>query len=386
MRPLTTSMPKVMLKVANKPILEYAVEALRQVGIRDMIMVVGYKKENIMSYFQDGKKWDVRIRYATEKKQLGTTHAVAQAEGMVDGPFLVYPGDNIIDPEALSLFLEKTEKMESALLVVQSARPAKYGMVITSGDRISGIRRDVEPKIGNLISTGIYRFTPKIFKSIKAEGKRGVHALTDFTMARMEKGQPMGAVVAPGRWMDAVHPWDLIAACESALAKVETKLQGTVSQKATIRGPVSIGEGALIREGCYIQGPVIIGRGCEIGPHVVITPATAIGDNVRIDPYVKIEQSVIMDDVAIGPFSSINHSVIAPGVVIEGHFSTVVGSCDVRSVHGYQKVEMMGAVIGEDTHIGAQTATLPGAIVGANCSVEPFHRLSGNIQNGSKVV
>lgn len=386
MRPLTHSMPKVMLRVANKPILEYVIESLVKQGIDDIVMVVGYKKEQIMTYFEDGKKWGVRIRYAIEGKQLGTAHALSKAKGMVDGPFIVYPGDNIIDQEALSLFLEKSPKDGSSLLVVPSARPAKYGVVVTSGNRIEGIRTDLEARVGNIISTGIYHFTPEIFSMAEEALKEGVYTLTDLTLRLIKGGKKIDAVVAPGRWIDAVHPWDLLDACETSMCSHGGKLAGTISQKSTIIGAVSVGEDTIIREGCYIEGPVIIGRGCEIGPNVVITPSTSIGDNVKIEPYVKIEQSIIMDDVSIGPFSCISHSVIASGVVIEGHFATAVGNCHVETPHGFKEVDEIGAIIGEDTVIGFQTSTLPGTVVGANCRIDAFKRISGNIPNDSRMV
>lgn len=386
MRPLTTSMPKVMLRVANKPILEHALESLIKAGIRDVIIVVGYKKEQIMSYFEDGNKWGANIRYAFEEKQLGTAHALSKVAGMVQGPFLVYPGDNIIGSDAIKHFLDKTSKDGESLLVVESARPAKYGYVVASGNHIQGIEYGLEPAVGNLISTGIYYFQQDIFDIIEEAAKNGMHFLTDVALSIIEKRKTLEGIAAPGRWMDTVHPWDMLDANENALSDMEIKTQGSISQKATIKGPVSVGEGSVIREGCYIQGPVIIGAGCEIGPNVVITPSTTIGDNVKIEAYTKIEQSVIMDDASIGVFSNINHTVIGQGVTIGGHFTTLVGKCDIKTLQGYHKMDHMGSIIGDDTTISPHVACLPGAIIGADCEIGPFNKIDGALPNESKVV
>ena len=107
LRPLTFSRSKGMIPVGNLPILEYVIKALSSNGIRDIILVVGYKKERIMSYFGDGKQFRVKIKYVVQKKPLGTAHALRQAESMIDSRFLVLPGDNIIYPEGLSKLLKR---------------------------------------------------------------------------------------------------------------------------------------------------------------------------------------------------------------------------------------------------------------------------------------
>ena len=107
LRPFTANKPKVMIKVANKPILEFVIEALREVGILDVIIVVGYKKSRIIDYFENGSKWGVKIEYAIQHQQLGTAHALKQAEKYIkDDKFLVLAGDNIIDPETIKRIRE----------------------------------------------------------------------------------------------------------------------------------------------------------------------------------------------------------------------------------------------------------------------------------------
>ncbi len=99
MRPFTRGQPKVMLSIGNKPILEYLINALAKNGIRDLIMVVGYRKERIMSYFGDGKDWKVNIKYVHQEKQLGTANALKTAEKDLKNEknFLLVAGDNIVD-------------------------------------------------------------------------------------------------------------------------------------------------------------------------------------------------------------------------------------------------------------------------------------------------
>ena len=97
LKPFTATRPKVMIPVGNKPILEYVINALQASGIIDIVMIVGYKREKIMDYFQDGHKWGVNITYLEQFQQLGTAHALKQASHIIKDHFLVINGDTVID-------------------------------------------------------------------------------------------------------------------------------------------------------------------------------------------------------------------------------------------------------------------------------------------------
>src|SRR2546426_11076261 len=97
MGPFTSSVPKVMSPVGNRPLLEYVVQALAENGVRDLIFVVGYRRERIQSHFQDGKSFGTHITYVTQTKQLGTAHAIWEARGHLEDPFIVLNGSNMVD-------------------------------------------------------------------------------------------------------------------------------------------------------------------------------------------------------------------------------------------------------------------------------------------------
>ncbi len=98
-RPLTYTKPKVMLPIANKPILEHLIVELRKAGIKDIILVVGYKDEVIRNHFKDGSDWDVNITYVSQKVQMGTADALKSAMHLIDDEFIVLNGDNIVSYE-----------------------------------------------------------------------------------------------------------------------------------------------------------------------------------------------------------------------------------------------------------------------------------------------
>jgi len=126
LRPFTVLKPKVMIPIANKPILQYVVEALAANGVRHIAMVVGYKKEQDQDYFGSGEKLGVEIDYIVQKQQLGTAHALLQARDMVGDGFLVLPGDNIIEANTITRLVEAKP---SIILVKKQANISKYGVV-----------------------------------------------------------------------------------------------------------------------------------------------------------------------------------------------------------------------------------------------------------------
>ena len=104
LRPFTVNRPKVMLSIGDKPILEYVIEALAENGIRSIVLIVGYKKEQIFDYLGSGEQLGVEITYITQERQLGTAHALFQAKAVTDTEFLVLPGDNLINASTIAQF------------------------------------------------------------------------------------------------------------------------------------------------------------------------------------------------------------------------------------------------------------------------------------------
>lgn len=384
LRPFTVSRPKVMIPIANRPIIEYAVEALSQNGISDIVFIVGYKKESIMSYFEEGKKFGVNIRYVTQPKPLGTAHALLQAKKEIESEFLVLPGDNLIDPKEVSKLLDAKEK--NSLLIAESEIPSKYGVVFLERGTVTKIVEKPEEKLSNLISTGIHRFTPEVFDVIETVGKEGKHDLTAVVEYMIEKGEKISGIRGIGKWVDAVYPWDIIHVNASAITDAAQGTAGNIEEGVVIKGQVFIGEESVVRSGSYITGPVVIGKGCDIGPNVCIFPSTSIGDNVSVQPFTLIRHSVLMNDVQIGSSSTISNSVIGEGVRIGSHFVANNGKAVVKIESGYHTVNDIGAIIGEDSDIGDQVVARSGVIVGARCKVSSSKSLEGSIPNKGIVV
>jgi glucose-1-phosphate thymidylyltransferase len=381
--PFTYSKPKVMIPVANKPILEYVVRSLVSNGIDDMIIVVGYKKERIMTHFEDGSDYGAHIEYAVQKKQLGTAHALLSVSKMVKGDFVVLPGDNVIDSQVVGDLLSRDEC--PCALITESETPSKYGVVQMHSGKIAAIMEKPEEMISNLISTGIYRMSSDVFRRIRSHSRKGVHDLTSV-VRDLSSDVDVHAVHTGGHWIDAVYPWDILRVNETVLRDIGGEKSGKVERNVTLRGPVLIGEGSLLRSGSYVQGPVVIGRGCEIGPGAVIYPSTSLGDNVRVSANSIMEESVVMSDATIGPGSHISHCVIGEGAFLRSRFSSSSSTATIEVEGDFHKVHDIGSFLGEDVLCEDGVVASPGSVVGAKSRVSAVKVLRGTIPDKSLVV
>jgi UDP-N-acetylglucosamine diphosphorylase/glucosamine-1-phosphate N-acetyltransferase len=382
LRPFTETMPKVMLPVANKPLLEHLFDAVKKCGIEEIIVVVGYKKEVIMEYFKDYK--DIKLTYVTQEKQLGTAHALLQAKKHIKDSFIVLAGDNIIDPSSITKLMKDTS--EYSLLIKEHPQTSKYGVVFIDHRNISRIVEKPKEDVGKYISTGIYKLPSSVFADIEQCFSKGVYALSSVIQTLVEKGKHINTILATS-WMDIVYPWDLISVNETMIQTINQSTSGIIEKNVTIKGPVSIGKDTKIYAGCYIVGPVVIGESCEIGPHACIFPSTSIGNNTVVHPFSEIRSSVIMEDVHISSSSHISHSVIGKGCIIGDGFSTITGKTMIEIDDEYKKLETpIGAMVGEDCIFESHVVVDPGRIIGRKCKISPMRHIIKNIPSESKVM
>ncbi len=388
-RPLTLTRSKVMLPVANKPILEYIIRALAENDIKDIILVVGYKKERIMDYFGNGIDFGVSISYVEQSAQLGTAHAVKLAEPMIDEKFLVLNGDNLIDGNTISDLLAASSG-DAALLTVVREQTTGYGVVLQDRGRISRIIEKPREKISHLVNTGIYMFSPSAFDEIDRTpiSETGEHAITDTIQRIIDSGSIVTHVTTHSTWIDAVHSWDLLKANGLLLGKYDSmEVAGKVEKGAVIAGNVSVGENSIIRSGSYIIGPVVIGKNCDIGPNTTILPSTAIGDNCRIGSFTEVENSIIMYDVRIGAGSYISNSIIGAHNIIGAHFAVEVGKDLKIEMKGIlHHADELGTVIGDSNTLGIGVLVRAGKTIATGCSVDSGVTISRDIPQDSSVL
>lgn len=377
LRPLTVLKPKVMIPIADKPILQYVVEALAVNGVRHIIMVVGYRKEQVQDYFGSGEKLGVEIDYIVQKQQLGTAHALMHAKDAVADRFLVLPGDNIIKSDTIAPLVEAKP---SIILVKKQENVSKYGVVTARKGTVEEIVEKPQEATSNLVNTGIYSLDRGMFEFVEEEVE-----LPMVLNSMIARGYEIAAQETDGIWLDAVYPWDILRLNDIALGAVSLSTAGTVEKGVTMKGAVSIGKGTVIRAGSYLVGPLIIGENAEIGPHACIFPATSIGDQVTISPFSQIRNSAIGNGVHIGPGSILEDSIVDRGSVLGGHFTAFSAGAVIEVEGEYHNVHT-GTVVGEHCAIEENVTARPGVILGNHSRVSALKLLSGKIPDGSLVV
>ena len=377
LRPFTVTKPKVMLSIADKPILHYVIESLAKNGIRHIVLVVGYKREQIFDYIGSGEQLGVDVSYVTQERQVGTAHALAQAKTVIADDFLVLPGDNLIEADTIARFVAAKPH---SVLVKRVDNPVRYGVVTVE----EGVVRDIieKPKeaAGNIVNTGIYAFTTEIFDFVEAELD-----IPDVLNKMLAQGYTINAQETGGTWLDVVYPWDILGLNDAVLGQTQANLSGTIETGVSVKGLVSVGEDTVVRSNSYIVGPVVIGRNCDIGPNVCILSATSIGSNVVISSFSEIKNSVIGDDINIGPGCIIQDSIIDKGCIIKGHFTACSSEVDVRVNDEHHPVSV-GAMLGEGCSLGNGVVAQPGVIIGNHSQVQALKLISGRLPDWSLVV
>ena len=308
LRPLTHTGPKQLIPIANKPVIDYAIEDLRDAGITDIGIILGTNMPGkIKDALGDGSKFGVQITYIMQGEPKGLAHAAATAKEFVgDESFVMYLGDNILK-SGIEEFVEGFEESDfsSRLLLQEVEDPRQFGVAELNNDGkiINLVEKPEHPK-SNLALVGIYLFKNNIFEAIdKIEPSwRDELEITDAIQQLIDEGYNVDSFVVQGWWKDTGKPEDVLDANQLILETISSDIKATVEDNVKIKGNVIIGEGSVIREGSYIKGPAIIGENCDIKGYV--GPYTSIGDNTKlieseIDSSIIIGNSIIQSDKRI---------------------------------------------------------------------------------------
>jgi glucose-1-phosphate thymidylyltransferase len=318
LRPLTFTQAKQLVPVANKPVLFYGIEALKEAGIEDIGIVVGDTKEEIKNAVGDGGEWGVRVTYIEQDAPLGLAHAVKISEDFLVGePFVMYLGDNILKRGIKPLVDEFIEKKPNAIiLLTEVPNPQMFGVAeLKEGKVIRLVEKPKEP-MSNLALVGVYMFDGNIFEAVNAikPSWRDELEITDAIQYLIEHDYEVFPHKVTGWWKDTGKIEDILEANRLILESIQRKNQGEVDKNSKINGQVVLEKGAKVKNS-IIRGPAIIGEDTEIlGSY--IGPFTSIQKNCKI-VNTEIEHSIILEESLIRDVGSrIDESLIGRGVKI----------------------------------------------------------------------
>jgi len=377
MRPLTAHRPKVMLPLANRPMLEHLIVAARDAGIREFILVVGYGEREVREYFSDGSAWGVSIRYSLQKHQFGTADALNATRDFVSGTFLVMNGDMMVPVDDIRSMIRKSAP---CMGVYHTDHPERYGVVALEGDLVSDLVEKSPSPRSTLINAGLYLFTDEIFGVLDkiSLSSRGEYELTD-ALAEYIQEKCLTAYTL-SEWLDVGSPWDLLEANARLMGRMISRTEGTIEKGVVVSGPLSVGKGTVIKSGTYIEGPCIIGENARIGPHAYIRGSTTIGDDCHIGHATEIKNSLIMHGTKIPHFNYVGDSIVGS----DCNFGAGTKIANLRHDHGPVKAcgkntgrEKFGAVIGDNVRFGINCSVNTGAVIGSGAQFAPHTFIEG---------
>ncbi len=340
LRPITHTQNKHLIPIANKPILQYALDAVSSSGIVDIGIIVGEDNgHEVQRAFGDGSAQGLNISYIWQEAPLGLAHAVKISQEFIgDSSFVFYLGDNIV-VGGVDRFIEtfRESDLDCYLTLARVRDPERFGVPeFDAAGRIIGVEEKPRVPKSPFAVSGIYLYGPAIFEAVNAiaPSKRGELEISDAHDYLLKHGFKVGHGEITGWWKDTGMPIDLLEANRLVLGKMEEQIDGLVDSESDIAGTVVIEEGAEVI-GSRVRGPAIIGRGARVVDSY-IGPYSSIGAGSILESC-EIEYSILMERVAVRSVD----------VRIEG---SILGN-DVEICRGQGKPKVQRFVLGEHSRV-----------------------------------
>jgi glucose-1-phosphate thymidylyltransferase len=318
LRPITYTSAKQLVPVANKPILFYGLEQIREAGVTDVGIIVGETGDEIRAAVGDGSELGIRATFIEQDAPLGLAHAVLTAESFLgDDDFVMFLGDNLIEGGITELVADFERSRPAAQILLKGVPdPQRFGVAELGPD--GGVVRLVEKPAdppSDLALVGVYLFTSAVLDAARriTPSARGELEITDAIQRLVDDGLDVRASVVTGWWLDTGKKDDLLDANRIVLGSLRRRIDGDVDEASQLVGDVVVEAGAVVR-GSTVRGPAIIAAGTRVVDSYV-GPFTSIARDCELRD-VEIEFSVVLDGCRITDVRRIEASLLGREVVI----------------------------------------------------------------------
>lgn len=368
LRPLTEYQPKPMLPVANRPIIDYVVDALLGAGLREIVVVVGHQRRRLQDHLNQ-RYAEANLQYVHQHNQLGSGHAVQTAAGAVTEPFVVVNGDNIIDAamvrETITRYRE--EPVTAAVAVGHSERASDYGAVCVENGRVTTILEHHSDDEQGCINVGVYVFDDRIFGALdRTATQDGELSLTDAIPHLSGRVVP---AVPDGVWFDPAYPWDLL----TITGRLKTVEGGTAGDRTRID------ESARIHDGAVVDDDAIVGPGCEVAAGAVVGNGTCLRSDVRVGANTVLQRSQVGADSQVGANAVVRDSVVGAEVTIGDGAVAPGGPADFAVDGEIHRDRSLCGVISDRATVGGNVTLTPGARVAPDVEVTHGTTIGGTV-------
>lgn len=365
LRPLTCNLPKPMVSIMNRPVMEHTINLLKQYGITDIGITLMYHPQHIKDFFGNGKNFGVNITYFIEETPLGTAGGIKSAQSFLDETFIVISGDSLTNLNiAKAIDFHKQKSSIATLILTKVAVPLDYGVVLTNDDgSVTGFLE--KPSWGEIFSdtvnTGTYILEPGIFNYI--EPNRNTDFSRDIFPLLLSSSKRMFGYITSDYWCDIGDIRSYVKShCDILDKKIRIDFDGV-----QIKKNVWVGSGTIIESNAEINGPCIIGNNCKIGNGTLIDNYTIIGNNTTIEDDVSVVRSIIWDNCYVGYGSELRGAILCNQVNLK-HYVSVFEN----------------AVIGEACRIHERVIIKPDIKIWPKKTIESFAIIDRNMIWGSK--
>jgi glucose-1-phosphate thymidylyltransferase len=317
LRPITHTSAKQLVPVANKPILFYGLEAMRDAGIRDVGIVVGDTAAEVEAAVGDGGAWDLAVSYIQQDEPLGLAHAViVSREYLGADDFVMYLGDNLL-LEGLRGFVEgfQRHRPNAQIFLAAVPQPERFGVAILEGDRVVKLVEKPKERISDLALVGVYLFDRTVHEAVASvePSWRGELEITDSIQHLIDSGRTVRAEMVGGWWKDTGHLEDLLEANRMMLSRLQVAVGGDVDEESSLIGPVAVEQGAKVSRS-VIRGPAVIGADTVVEDSLV-GPNASISFGCRIENS-QIEDSIVMERCRVAYVRAMAQSLLGKDVEV----------------------------------------------------------------------
>jgi glucose-1-phosphate thymidylyltransferase len=324
LRPITHTSAKQLVPVANKPILFYGLEAMAAAGIKQIGIIVGDTRAEVMGAVGDGSRFGVEVSYILQEAPLGLAHCVLIAQEFLgDDDFVMYLGDNLLEQD-LTAFVDRFlaaragdgTRPSAQILLKQVPDPHRFGIAELHDDgHVMRLVEKPEHPPSDLALVGVYLFDRTINDAVRAitPSARGELEITDAIQWLIDRGRKVRTERLSGWWIDTGKLTPLLEANRLLLEKLEPSVDGRVDDSSVLDGRVVVAEGAEI-VGSTIRGPVAIGPRTRV-VRSFIGPFSAVGADCEVTNS-EIEHSVVMDRSRILDIPRLEDSLIGKEAVV----------------------------------------------------------------------
>jgi glucose-1-phosphate thymidylyltransferase len=318
LRPITHTSAKQLIPVANKPVLFYGLEQLRDAGITDIGIIVGDTREEVMSAVGDGSHLGIKATYIHQEAPLGLAHTVLIARDfLAEDDFCMFLGDNFLLGGITDLVAGfESSPAEAQILLTEVAEPQRFGVAVLDGDgRVVELLEKPSDPPSDLAVVGVYMFRPSIHKAVRAiePSARGELEITGAIDWLIQGGYDVQSHMVTGYWKDTGRLQDMLECNRQVLEGLEPSNGGLVDEHSHIVGRVVVQEGASIIRST-VRGPAIIGPRTQVVDSY-IGPFTSVYHDCKITN-TELEHSIVLEDCVITGVGRIEDSLLGKSVTV----------------------------------------------------------------------